>query len=124
MLLLKFCLSVCPGDEGPHPVAPPLPPPAPRLARPLALPPAHAVPGGDVEAGMDGVPAPAPGRGGVPTPVPGGEEGMEGPDHGGDVTGRVLAPMNETESEKGRETGTGTGTGDATQHAGERGVTG
>lgn len=123
MLLLKQRVSVCPGDEGPPPVAPLPPPPAPHLGRPLALLPVHAVPDVDAGEGMGGDPGPDRGRDGVPDLTPEVEEGTEGPDPGGDVTGHGRGPTAETESERGTETERGTGTGDDTQHADERGET-
>lgn len=117
MLLLKQCISVYPGDEG-HPPVAPLPPP---LGPPLALLPVHAVPDVDEEGGMGGDPGHNHGRDDVPDLTPGVEEGMEGPDPGGDVTGHARGPTTETEIERGTETETGTG--DDTQHAGERGRT-
>lgn len=138
MLLLKYLfLSLCPGDEGPPPVALPPLPPGPPLAHPLAPP--HAAPDGDVGGGMDGIPAPAPGRDGAPTLAPEAEEGTEAQDLGGDMTGHNPVQTTETESGTRTESGTGaesgtgtesgrgteieTGTGDATQHADEQGKT-
>lgn len=114
MLLLKRCVSVCPGDEGPLPAAPLPLPPAPPLAPLLAPPPVRTVPGEDAGEGMGVVPGPVRGRDGAPDLTPGAEEGTEGPHPGGDVSGR--GRTTETESERETETGIG----DDTPHEDER----
>lgn len=119
VFLLRRCVSVCPGDEGPPPVAPLPPPPAPHLAPPLAPLPVRAVPGEDGEEGMGVVPGPARGRDGAPDLTHGAEEGTEGPHRGGDVSERSRGPTTECE----RETETETGIGDDTLHEDERGNT-
>lgn len=118
VLLLKGCVSVCPGDEG-HPPVVPLLRLGPHLSRPLAPLPAHGATGEDEEAGMEGVHAH--GRDGAPDLTPGVEEVTEGVDLGGDMTGHNLDPMTETESET--ETETEKGTGDGTLHADGQGMT-
>lgn len=113
MFLLKQCVSVCPGDGDLPPVAPLPPPPAPHLGLRLALLPIHAAPDVDAGEGMGGDPGPDHGRDGAPDLTPEVEEGTEGPDPGGDVTGHDH--VHTTETERGTETGTGTG--DDTRHA-------
>lgn len=105
MLLLKHCVSVCPGDEDPPPVVPLPPPPAPHLAPPPAPLPVRTVPGEDAGEGTGVVPGPARGRDGAPDLTPGAEEGTEGPHPGGDVSGR--GQTTETENERETETGIG-----------------
>lgn len=118
-MLLKQCVSVIPGEESHPPVAPLPPPPAPHLDPPLALLLAHAVPDMAGGAGMGGGHGPDRGQDDDPDLTLGVEEGTEGPDPGGDVTGHHRGQM--TESERGTETGTGTG--DVTQHADDQGTT-
>lgn len=123
MLLLKQCVSVCPGDEGHPPVAPLPLPPAPQLGPPLALLPVHAVLDVDAGGGTGGDPGPDHDQGGVLGLTPAVEEGTEGPHPGGDATGHDHGPTTETETESVRGTEIGTGTGEDSQHADGRGKT-
>lgn len=73
----------------------------------------------DVGEGTGGDQGPDRGQGGVPDLIP----GVEGPDPGGDVTGRDHGPATGRENETETGIGTGTGTGEDIQHAEEQGWT-